>query len=253
MTQAAFVTTTINQSKAYPRLASVNSGHSVRLILNSARPLLPDNLARRSKVLAAKNIWKQSRSEPTPPAESYLHRLGWTFTVPLPQDVRFHSAVLFEPTREKFPAMISAVRNRDGGFVGIHRTFLTQDGDLLNKPSGDARRMLGNCYGSYVQLAKATAYRLIITETVEMALLIQQACPDLPVWAAMTIGNMKSPVPSSVGEITLCIDYNQKSPDIASKLLMDAAREHIGRGTTVLLAEPIAEKNKNGVKNGMVR
>ncbi len=246
MIQAAILTKTINQSKTYPRLTSVKGGHSVRLILNSARPLLPDNLARRSKFLAAKNIWKQCRFEPTPPAENYLNQIGWTFATPLPQDVRFHSTVLFEPTREKFPAMVCAVRNRDGAFVGIHRTFLNHDGNILDKPSGDARRLLGNCYGSYVQLAKPTTFRLIITETVEMALLIQQACPDLPVWAAMTIGNMKSPVPSSVGEITLCIDHGQKSPEIASKLLMDAAREHMGRGTTVLLAEPIAEGNKNG-------
>ena len=224
MTQAALARTTIKQSDTYPHVTHRNENHSLRLIIDQARPLLPHNLARNSKVLAALNIWKKCRTTPIGATETHLINTGLPPNTPIPSDVRFHCSALYEPTQERFPAMVCAVRNSDGGFTGIHRTFLARNGSGFAKPDGDARRMLGHCYGSYVQLSEATAFRLIITETVEMALLIRQSCPDLPVWAAMTIGNMKSPVPSSVGEVILCIDSEQKTPELASKLLMDAAR-----------------------------
>ena len=246
MTQAALATTRIHNPNSYSNSMVARGGQSVRSMLASARPIMPDDLSRRTKFLTAKNIWKECHLISGSVAETYLTGIGWMPDTVMPNDIRFHPALLFEPTRERLPAMVSAVRNRDGMFVGIHRTFLADDGSMLVKPDG-ARRMLGHCHGGFVQLAEATAFRLIVTETIEMALLIRQACPDLPVWAAMTIGNMKSPVPANVREVILCIDGIQNKPEVASKLLMDAAREHMGRGTTVLMAEPMSRRRNGGV------
>ena len=99
--------------------------------------------------------------------------------------------------------------------------------------------MLGDCFGSFVQLKPAHGFRLVMTESVEAALIVQQSCPDLSVWAAMTLGNMKARVPDNVKEIIICTDGKSRIPSIATKIIMDAVREHMSRGKTVLIAEPL--------------
>jgi hypothetical protein len=99
--------------------------------------------------------------------------------------------------------------------------------------------MLGDCFGSFVKLNPADGFRLVLTETVEAALIIQQSCSDMPVWAAMTLGNLKAQVPANVREIIICTEGNNRVPKVAAKIIMDAVREHLNRGVTVLLAEPL--------------
>ena len=121
------------------------------------------------------------------------------------EEVRFHSAVRHETTDELLPALIARVHNRGGQFVGIHKTYLAPDGQttaaVLPK---ETRRMMGPCNDAHVKLVPLTGFRLVVTDSVELALLAQQACPEIPVWSAMTLGNMKARVPRSVKEIILC-------------------------------------------------
>ena len=132
--------------------------------------------------------------------------------------------------------MISPVHNLDGEFVGVHKTYLAADGKGRADVTGDARRMLGYCHGSYIQLSEAKGFRLVVTESIEAALAIQQACPGCPVWSAMTPANMRAPVPTSVKEVILCPSGDDRNKDTNAKLVRDAVREHLNRGTRVLLA-----------------
>ena len=89
-----------------------------------------------------------------------------------------------------------------------------------------------------IHMTQPQGNRLAIAEGIETALSIMQACPDYGVWSAMSLGNMKAPVPKSVTEIVLCADGDNKDPRMADRILREAADEHIARGHTVLIAHP---------------
>jgi hypothetical protein len=212
--------------------------NAIRRLLATARPAFPEDASRRSKVLKAKEIWDEARDSFGSIVELYLCKHAAVYDRDLLARVRFHPRVLHEPTGSLLPAMIAPVYNLGGVFVGIHRTYLDRSGRLADVSKGSARRMLGDCFGSYVQLRWPTDSRLVVAKSVEMALSIQQACPDMTVWASMTFGNMKSPLPSLVREITLCADGDVDDPENAAKMVIDAVREHLNHNLRVLIARP---------------
>lgn len=216
-----------------PTTSFVECRKALRSAIISARPILPDDQSRRTKLLAAKKIWGESKPAIGSIAEIYLHNHGVEFDPNILKYIRFNQAVLHEPTRDYLPAMLAQVHNLDGDFMGIHKTYLASDGSGRAKVREGVTRMLGTCHGSHVQLSNINGFKLIVTESMEAALAIQQACPDFPVWSAMTPGNMRAAVPSTIKQLTLCADSSSQNNE---KLLMEAVRDHMGRGVTVLVA-----------------
>jgi len=196
-----------------------------------------DDAARRHKREVAQKIWNESLIAPRSLVERYLFTKGLFFDGPLPENLRFHPNLYHEPRRSYFPAMVAKAEDLQGKFAGIHRTYLTPDGLNIAKPStGGARRMLGDCFGSYVHLREGNPNKVVIAECIESALTIAQACPEYTVYSSMALGNLKAPVPEGAEEVILCADGNNNSPHMAERILMEAARKHSSRGHRVLLA-----------------
>jgi len=206
----------------------------MRSLIMSARPVLPDDVSRERKYLAACKIWEESAPIDASLAEVYLASLGVLPSKCSAQFLRFHPAVLHEPTRVYYPTLLAAVRDEKGFFVGIHRTYLRPEGRRWVQ--AEKPRMLGNCFGSFIQLASPKTFKLILAVDLEMALAVQQVCPDVPVWATMSLGNMKSTVPPTVKEIILCIEDDHEDRATAHKIILDAVREHTVRGQRILIA-----------------
>jgi hypothetical protein len=216
---------------------------AIRTAITSARLIYPDDLSRHAKLQAAKKIWNESQAAASSLAEIYLTSCGLVCDADLLAHVRFHPRVLHEPTKENMPAMIAPFTNLEGQFVGIHKTYLAADGKSMAQVKDGPRRMLGECFGSYIHLKRMSGFKLLIAESMEMGLAIRQSCPDLPVWVSMRLGNMKSPVPSMVKELILCTDGPNKDQDIADKIVKDAAREQMHRAITVRIVSSLSVLN----------
>jgi hypothetical protein len=246
MTQAMINTYAVNKvpRSSHMRATSfVEHRQAIRSAIVAARPVMPDDHSRRAKLYSAKKIWDKSLPVAGSIADVYFQQCGFIYEPGVMGHVRFNPAVLYEPTREDFPALIAPVHNLDGEFVGIHKTYLAADGTDRANVRGEARRMLGKCHGSYIQLSEATGFRLVVTESIEAGLAIQQACPGFPVWSAMTPGNMRAPVPAVVKELILCADGDGPNREANAKLVMDAVREHMDRGVRVSLATHVQSAN----------
>lgn len=230
-----------NEPLQRPRTLSLEKGRmTIRAFIRKAQIAASDHVQRRQKVDWSQRIFNESWPITDTDGERYLFSRGIEFAEQTPPEaLRFHPSILHEPTRKQYPALIAAVTNADGALVGIHRTYLEPGGkSKANIPFGGAKRMLGDCYGSFVRLSTNVEKKLVVTESIETALTIMQACPELPVWAAMSLGNMKSPVPSSVQEIILCADGDNRDPSAAERLLMDAVRLQQEANHRVLIARP---------------
>jgi putative DNA primase/helicase len=101
--------------------------------------------------------------------------------------------------------MVGAVQTEDGSLSGLHRTFLRPDG--RGKANVDpVKKMLGACRGGAVRLAPAGP-RVALCEGIETGLSIREACPDLPVWCALSAGNLdRLTLPAEIEEVVLVAD-----------------------------------------------
>ena len=118
--------------------------------------------------------------------ETYLAGRG--LQVPDTPDLLFHPDLTYWDTRTGYPALIAIVRNAAGEQIAIHRTYLAPDGSGkadVPKP----RMMLGSVAGGAVRLGDVGEHGVVgLAEGIETALSVMQACPALPVWAALVLG-----------------------------------------------------------------
>jgi hypothetical protein len=119
------------------------------------RPPKKDARDNQARLERAEQIWRGSETVPGSPAARYLDTRGIGHLATC-QDLRFRADcphprwALDRPVR--LPALVAAVRDTDGQFVGVHRTYLRRDG------SGKAeiepqRASLGPVWGGAVQLS----------------------------------------------------------------------------------------------------
>ena len=59
-------------------------------------------------------------------AETYL--AGRAITLPIPERLRFHDALLHTPAGTSAPAMVALVTGVDDKPLAVHRTYLSRDG-----------------------------------------------------------------------------------------------------------------------------
>lgn len=122
------------------------------------------------------------------------------------KDVRAveHLALPYDRDRT-FPAMVAKVRDKDGNWVNLHRTFL--DGRGGKAPIEQARWVmeLGLPKGCAVRLADPGEH-MGIAEGIETAR-AATILTGVPCWAALTAGNMESwAPPEGVGRVTIFAD-----------------------------------------------
>jgi phage/plasmid primase-like uncharacterized protein len=147
------------------------------------------------------------------PGARYLHSRGNEHLVTC-EDLGFRpdcphpTGTVDQPVR--LPALIAAVRDVEGRFLGIHRTFLKHDG------SGKAdvepqKASLGTIWGGAVRLASLEQVRavgeLAIGEGIETSasagLLL-----GLPAWAAVNAGNLGNGIllPDAIRKVVISAD-----------------------------------------------
>jgi hypothetical protein len=150
----------------------------------------------------ARRMWREATAVSGTFVETYLQ--SRSLITPVPPTLRYAS-LRHQESRQSLPCMVAAVQTADGRLSGLHRTFLRHDG----RGKADvqpAKKMLGSCRGGAVRLA-AAGRRLALCEGIETGLSIRQVCPDLPVWCALSAGNLdRLTLPPEVEEVVLIAD-----------------------------------------------
>lgn len=196
-----------------------------------------DEAERQKKIDKAREIWKQGVPAPGTLVEKYLIMRGLR-GVCLPPTLRFHPRLWNVEKSELMPAMIAAVLDKEARrIIAIHRTYLKPDG-MAKADVSSAKMILGPYRGGHVRLDLLVTDKLAIAEGIETALSVKKACPHLPVWAALSLGNMDAPVPDSVTELILCADGDNKDQGSADKILLGAVKLFARRGRTIKIARP---------------
>jgi putative DNA primase/helicase len=185
----------------------------------------------------AQRLWNASRDAHGSLAHKYLKGRG--ITVGLPSSLHYHPA-LTHPTGVCVPAMLAAVEDCNGRFLGVHRTWLLPDG------SGKAainpqKAALGPIAGGAVRLAPNLAETLVLAEGIETALSVFQAT-GLSTWATLGTSGLRSVrLPDTVREVIIAIDADEAG-ELAAQA---AARRFIGEGRRVRLARPPTARDFN--------
>ncbi len=142
-------------------------------------------------------------------AERYLAARG--LAVPDGADLRFHPDLANFETRAGYPAMIGLVRDRGGGVIALHRTYLQAEGDAVRKADiPKPRLMLGKTGGGTVRLASIGSHGVLgLCEGIETGLAVMIACSGLPVWAALsTSGLEQALLPTEARRIAILADHD---------------------------------------------
>ena len=169
------------------------------------------------------------------PAEAYLTGRG--LAVPDTPELRFHSDLTYWDTRTGYPALIAFVRNAGCRAIGIHRTYPASDGTGkadVPKP----RMMLGPVAGGAVRLTPLGERGVLgLAEGIETGLSITEACPGLPVWAALAAGNLVHvALPPEVVRVVILADNDGEGAGI--RAARRAAQRHAAEGRQVWIAIP---------------
>jgi len=202
-------------------LGLVDTATLERMRASSARRRMTAEAEARERdariVARGRNLWRQARPDIRGTvAETYLEARG----VPPSQipgfewgDVRFFPDLEWWRGRShdgdgvvtegpRFPAMVWAIRDREGRIVAVHCTFLRADG-LKKAHVGNPKLMLGLVAGGVIRLTRGpsgllpedaalqgVAGVLATAEGVEDGLTIALAAPEARVWAATSLGNL---------------------------------------------------------------
>ncbi len=169
------------------------------------------------------------------PAEAYLADRG--LALPDVPDLRFHPDLTHWETRTGFPALVAIVRNGGGVIVAVHRTYLAPGGAgkaEVPKP----RMMLGPVAGGAVRLAPPGESSVIgLAEGIETGLSVLQACSDLPVWAALSAGNLAQiALPPDAARVVILADNDGEGAGL--RAAERAASRHHAEGRQVWIAMP---------------
>jgi putative DNA primase/helicase len=167
--------------------------------------------------------------------ETYLAGRG--LRLPGSPDLLFHPDLTYWDTRTGYPALIAIVRNAAGERIAIHRTYLAPDGSgkaEVPKP----RMMLGSVAGGAVRLAEVGTGSVVgLVEGIETAFSVTQACPALPVWAALSSGNLEQVVlPPEITRVVLLADNDGEG--VGLKVAQRAAGRFHTEGRRVWIAHP---------------
>ena len=156
----------------------------------------------------------------------------------VPDDIRTHEALLYsDETTEKnrWPAMLSRMTDREGVVTAVHRTYLTENGQKAPVPAVK-KITAGTTNGAVVQLG--TPQRVLgIAEGVETALAASEWF-HVPVWAAVGAENLANfdAVPESVMRLVIFGDNDRNF--VGQEAAYRLAKRLAGRLPAVEVALP---------------
>ena len=153
------------------------------------------------RIAKALSIWKFTSPLKGTLAETYLRsRCINTWS----DEMRFHPKLYFSDDSTLRPAMVCLVR-RNGKIVGVHRTFLSENGQKLGK------KMLGPCGGGTVYVGGKGSF-LAVAEGIENALSIRMMSGDRRgrFHAALSASGISQlELPKSVGDVMIFPDGDE--------------------------------------------
>src|SRR5579884_3986709 len=170
-------------------------------------------------------------------AETYLRARG--LDLPSCDDLRFHPDLVHWESRTGWPAMVAVIRDAKGETIGLHRIWLAPDG--AGKASvKNNRKMLGRTSGGAVRLSAPADGLLGLAEGIETALAVMTACPDMPVWAALSAGNLEQiELPSGITRVIILADHDASGT--GQRAAEAAAFRLHQQGCRVFIASPPQE------------
>lgn len=208
----------------------------------------------------AQKIWFNAQpSIKGTPAEFYFKARGIDFNIlkRQPNAMRFAPECFYEKnprTGQKFylPAVVTAIHNGNGEFVGVHRTFLEEVNGVWKRKT---KKVLGAFAGGAIhlwrgktrlpisKLATLTSRdeedeTLIICEGIEDGLSIAMACPEYRIWTSISVSNMQNiEIPKGINHVIIAGDVDGDQA-IATKQVQSAAEAFMRAGKTVRIAKP---------------
>lgn len=157
------------------------------------------------------------------PADFYLRGRGIALDhlVKIPSSLRF-AVSLRHPSGGEHPAMVAAINNAAGEFVGVHRTYLDTrraGSGIVTKYAGpgDAKVTLGSYRGGFITLARGASGKplrdapegdgVILCEGIEDGLTLAMACPEYRVLACVSSSNFANiALPPAIGSVIIAAD-----------------------------------------------
>lgn len=209
----------------------VADGRSIRFSRKADRvppPEMDGDAIKRAE--AALAIWRGALPAEGTPVETYFRSRG--VAIPVPSSIRFHAG-LRHPSGGVWPAMVALVtRGCDDKPIGIHRTFLTRDGNG-KAPVDPVKMMLGPCRGGAVRLGP-TGDLLMVGEGIETCLAAVQAS-GCPAWAALSTSGLRTlDLPPAVRDLVVLADGDDPGEAAAQNCAWRWKRE----GRRVRIARP---------------
>jgi len=131
------------------------------------------------------------------------------------------------------PAMIAAVTDGAGAVQGVHRTWLSPDGQG-KAAVNPQRRAMGHLLGNAVKLTRHEDI-LVVGEGIETMLSLSEAAPGLPVWAALSSGHLGAVLlPEGLQRLYIAIDRDPAGQRAGERLSARATEV----GVSVRVLEP---------------
>jgi DNA primase len=132
-----------------------------------------------------------------------------------------------------WPVLIAGIQDANSHFAGVTITWLCADG-LDKAPVEPTRKIYGALRGNAVRLRPA-GETICVCEGVETGLSIAQACPELPVWCALSAINLPDiAIPQSVRAVIVAADSDPAGEQAARRTAWRFTRE----GRQVRVARP---------------
>lgn len=191
-------------------------GNDARYETHPPEAKLANEIVERKAERAA-DIWRQSRPiQPGDPAHKYLTGRGIVLDA-WPGDLRTHPQLDYWEAREDgkpvrtgvFPAMLAVVRSPSGRPVGLHRTYITEDGHKASVLAPRKLMKVRDLTGSAVRLFPPRDGFLAVAEGVEDAL-SAWILWGLPCWAVLGTSGLKGFIPpEDVQEVWILADRDE--------------------------------------------
>jgi hypothetical protein len=180
---------------------------------------------------ARRSFWQPSRLASNTIVETYLRSRA--ITIPVPPAIRFIPTLFHCEYGWPFPALVAGLQDAAGAFAGVSITWLCADGSD-KAPVEPTRKIYGPYRGSAARLAPA-GETLVLAEGLETGLSVAEACPELPVWCALTATNLHCvELPECVAEVIVCADNDEPGLEAARK----AVTQFICAGRRAKVATP---------------
>lgn len=187
-----------------------------------------------------RRLWRESVPMAGTPVETYLLSRGITQLGIGPLlSLRFLKDHKHTPTNRTYPVMLAAVVDAVGELKAVHRTYLalTGSGSVVKADIERPKMTLGAIGGFSCQLSPSCKTRMVICEGIETGLSIAQE-KLLPVWCALSAGNMEKIVlPSDVREVIICADHDEPGLKSAEKTLRRLKAE--GRKARIVVPKEV--------------